>query len=426
MCLASSLMGVIVYLRKQSLIGEALSHAAYPGVILGVILAGLFSIQESDEVYLSLLVLGGAFFSAILGFWLIQILEKQFKVPNDAALCFVLSTFFGIGMTLASEVQFSFTNLYKQALSYLFGQVATMTDLHIFIYGLLSLVILTAIFLFYKELQVMTFDRNYAKSIGIQVMMIDTFLFFLIALSVIVGIRSVGIVLMSAMLIAPAVAARQFTHRLSILFLLAAAFGMMSGFLGNYFSVSLAEIFEKCDPPTRLILPTGPMIVLVASSFCIFALLFAPDRGLLTRFWRIASFRFTCLCENILKAMLRQVPQLSFSLNQIAKYQSISRFYLQFLLWRMVQKGWMVKKESKYQLTIDGQYRAAKIIRLHQLWEVYLVNYLGMGVERVHRNAEEMEHIITPELEKELVLLLNHAVHESHQPLSDYEEVHGP
>ncbi len=419
MCLAASLIGVVVVLRKQSLIGEALSHAAYPGVILGVIGAGLLSIQESEDLSLSLLALGGAFLTALLGLWAIQSLEKYVRVPSDAALCFVLSSFFGVGLTLTSQVQFSFTALYKQALTYLYGQAATMTDIHIVIYGTLAFLILIVIVLLYKELQVITFDRQYAKSLGIPVKFIDSLIFFLVTLAIIIGIRSVGVVLMSAMLIAPVVAARQFTNRLSILFILAALFGMTSGFFGNYFSVQLTEVFARSYPAARIILPTGPMIVLVATLICLGALLFAPERGLLVRLLRIARFRYTSICENILKTMWRISPQSIMSLDQIAKYQATSRLYLKFLLWRMVQNGWIEQKKNHfYRLTPDGQHRAAKIVRLHRLWEVYLANYLGVGIERVHRNAEEMEHIITPELEKELTILLNDPKQDPHhQPI---------
>lgn len=416
MCLAASLMGVIVFLRKQSLIGEALSHASYPGVILGVLVAGMLSIHESQDLQLSILALIGAFVTALGGLWTIQVLEKRMRVPSDAALCFVLSTFFGVGLTMASEVQFTFTSLYKQVLTYLYGQAATMTDIHIAIYGILAVIVIAVIFFFYKELQVLTFDRQYAKSLGIRVRSIDMLLFMLVALAVIIGIRSVGVVLMSAMLIAPAVAARQFTNRLSILFILAAFFGMVSGFLGNYFSVQLTEFLTQAYPAARIILPTGPMIVLVATTLCIGALLFAPERGLLVRLFRIARFRYICICENILKAIWRINPQATVSLGQIAKYQTISPLYLKFLLWRMIQNGWIKReKDHLYHLTVDGRQRAANIVRLHRLWEVYLANYLGIGGERVHRNAEEMEHILTPELEHELTLLLKDPKQDPHQ-----------
>jgi manganese/zinc/iron transport system permease protein len=291
-----------------------------------------------------------------------------------------------------------------------------MTDIHIAIYGVLALVVIVMILLLYKELQVMTFDRQYAKSLGIRVRSIDLLLFILVAIAVIIGIRSVGVVLMSAMLIAPAVAARQFTNRLSILLMVAAFFGMLSGFLGNYFSVELTERLAEVYPSARIILPTGPMIVLVATVICTISLLFAPERGLLIRLWRIARFRYTCICENILKEMWRIDPKAAVSLERIGKYQTISRLYLKFLMRRMVQNGWIKReKDDLYRLTDDGQHRAAHIVRLHRLWEVYLANYLGMGGERVHRNAEEMEHILTPELERELTLLLKDPKQDPHQ-----------
>lgn len=424
MCLAASLMGVVIFLRKQSLIGEALSHASYPGVILGILTAGILSIEESQEIPLSGLVLLGAFCTSILGLWAIDGLVKRFRVPNDAALCLILSTFFGVGLAMASEVQFSFTSLYKQVLTYLYGQAATMTDIHILIYGILAFFVVLMIFLFYKELQAITFDRQYAKSLGIRVRSIDLIIFLLVALSVIIGIRSVGVVLMSAMLIAPAVAARQLTNRLSLLFLLAALFGMSSGFLGNYFSFTLTESLAIAYPGSRIILPTGPMIVLVATAICVGSLLFAPERGLFIRLWRMTRFRYTCICENILKMMWRIDPKGEMDLDQIANYQTISRKYLKFILQRMIQNGWVkCNSQGLYRLSRDGQQRAAKIVRLHRLWEVYLANYLGVGVERVHRNAEEMEHVLTPELEKELTLLLNDPKRDPHhQPIPPMEE----
>lgn len=426
MCLAASLIGVIVFLRKQSLVGEALSHAAYPGIILGVICAGALSVGEGDELPLTLLALSCAFLTAAAGLWTIQALIKHVRVPADAALCFVLSTFFGIGLTLTSEVQFSFTSLYKQVLTYLYGQAATMTDVHIAIYGVFAFLTLLAVIVFFKELQAITFDKQYAKSLGIRVKGIEVLIFFLVTAAVIIGIRSVGVILMSAMLIAPAAAARQLTNRLSILFLLAGIFGMASGFFGNYFSVYLTAIFAKAYPSARIILPTGPMIVLAATAICILAILLAPERGLFIRLWRIGRFRYTCLCENILKALWTAAPQGPISLNQIALYQTVSRTYLKFILRRMVKNGWVAKiNENSYQLTADGRGRAANIVRLHRLWEVYLANYLEVGGERVHRNAEEMEHILTPELEKELIRLLNDPKQDPHQqPIPSREAFH--
>lgn len=423
MCLTAGLVGALVFLRKQSLIGEALSHASYPGVILAVLMAGILSISSHSDFFLSLFILIGATLSSLAGLWTIHFLEKHLRVKSDSALCFVLSVFFGIGLTFASEIQFSYTTLYKQASIYLYGQAATMTDVHIAIYGLLAVTVIFTIFLFYKELQIITFDRPFAKSLGIKARSFDTLLFILVVLAVIIGIRSVGVVLMSAMLIAPPVAARQFTNRLSILFILSACFGVISGFLGNYWSVEMTELLSAYYPTARLILPTGPMIVLVASFICVLALLFAPERGLLLRAFRIARFRYRCICENLLKSIWRLGSSATVSLEHLYAYQPNSRLYLKFMLERMVVNGWLKRNgDGSYQLTKDGEYRAAKIVRLHRLWEVYLADYLGVGAERVHRNAEEMEHIITPELERELTLLLNDPKQDPHdQPIPPQE-----
>lgn len=406
MCLAAALVGVIIFLRKQSLLGEALSHAAYPGVILGVLAAALFSLDDTYETEITILIMAGAFTTALLGLWVIHFLESGFRIRSDSALCFVLSAFFGIGITLASHVQFSYASLYRQAQGYLYGQAATMTDTHIWIYGILALTALMLVLWLFKELQVMTFSREYAKSLGIPVDLIDTLVFILTVLAVVIGIRSVGVVLMSAMLIAPVAAARQYTNKLHIMLLLAALIGVISGFLGNYLSVEWSYYLSLKYPSSRLSLPTGPMIVLVASVICFISLLFAPERGYFQRLIRIARFRYRCIRENLLKTIWRYGSEKEVTFDQIAKYQNASKAYLRLILMGLVNNGWVEKNGSLYRLTSNGKQWAARVVRLHRLWEVYLADYLGVGVERVHRNAEEMEHIITPELERELTLLL--------------------
>lgn len=407
MCLASALVGVIVFLRKQSLLGEALSHTAYPGVVLGVIIAGSLSLNDTYETEIALLILFGAFFSALLGLRVIQLLTSKLKIRSDSALCFALSGFFGIGITLASHVQFSHPALYRQIQAYLYGQAATMSDIHIVVYGILSLVVLLILWIFYKEIQVILFNTEYAKSLNIHVEMIDGLIFLLTVLSVVIGIRSVGVVLMSAMLIAPAVAARQYTNKLHLMLFLAAFVGVVSAFFGNYFSVELSQHFALQYPLEYIALPTGPMIVLVASIVCLLSLLFSPERGLIPRLVRIARFRYKCMQENLLKEIWRCGEGHNVSFEYMVEYQEVSRLYLRLIVLSLVHNGWLDKTgPNTYKLTHDGSKWAAQIVRLHRLWEVYLADYLGVGAERVHRNAEEMEHIITPELERELTVLL--------------------
>lgn len=422
MCLSAALIGVITYLRKESLLGESLSHASYPGVILGAIFATVLTDSGTESLWLSFFSILGAFIFALFGYYSIQLLESRCKIRADSALCFILSIFFGLGILLASYVQFTYSALYKQSLSYLYGQAATMGDRHILLYGILSLFVATMIFMFYKELKVLTFDREYAAAIGIRVHLVDAAVLFFLSLSIVVGIRSVGVVLMSAMLIAPAAAARQYTNRLSCMLLLAGFFGIVSGFLGNFLSVELTSYFQQSYPSERFSLPTGPMIVMVASCICIFALFFAPERGLFNRLARIAYFRSKCLRENLLKTMWRLNGGKGVTIGEIGHYQAITRTYLFFLLSWLTYQGWVRRSGAKYFLTVEGTHRAKHIVRLHRLWEVYLCDYLGVQAERVHKSAEEIEHILTPELEQQLTALLKDPKVDPHQqPIPPFE-----
>lgn len=427
MCFSAALVGVIPFLRKQSLLGETLSHAAYPGVICGMLVAAtLFSSYSFfygpyEEFVLSFLVLFGAFVTILLSLFCITFLERKLNVASDSALCFVLSVFFGVGLTLASSMQFTHTSFYNKIQVYLYGQAATMRDVHIIIYSLLSIAIVLGLFLLHKELHVMLFDMDFARSIGIKTKHIDVWLFILIVLAVVIGIRSIGVILMSAMLMGPAVAARQYTNKLHILFILAGFFGLLSGFLGNYLSVEISQFFMISSETSaqRISIPTGPSIILVIAALCLFAMLFAPERGLMVRLFRVVKFRYRCITENILKSIWRFDPDQGIDFDELFRYQSISSLYLRFILYRLKRNGWVYQSEDqKIALTYDGKQRAARIIRLHRLWEVYLADYLGVGTEKVHRNAEEMEHIITPELEKSLTeLLRDPKLDPHHQPI---------
>ncbi|NGX61097.1 MAG: Manganese transport system membrane protein MntB [Chlamydiae bacterium] len=411
----AALVGVSLLLRKRSLLGEALSHAAYPGVTISVVLAGFFSLER----YLPFLILTGAFLSSLVGYWVLNWLKTTQRVSDDSSLCFILACFFGIGITIGSYVQFLYPHLYRQIQGFLYGQAATMHDAHILFYAALLLVVLVVYLLFYKEILVSLFDPSYAKSIGLGVRLVETILFLLSTFTVVVGIRTVGVVLMSALLMAPAIAARPFTHRLSLMLLIAGCVGMMSGFLGIYFSVLYSSSASYS-------LPSGPMIVLVAGGFALLSLLFAPGGGLFVRLYRIFRFRTQCLEENLLKALWHcgQNHEGGCSLPSLVEKQGLSPFSLRFLLHRLGKRGWIKAEDNRYQLNQEGMRRGGRIVRLHRLWEAYLVYSLGAKMDRVHKSAEEMEHILTPDLEKKLTTLLKDPKHDPHkQPIPSSGEV---
>lgn len=384
MAVASSIVGSLVLLKKRSLVGETLSHAAFPGILVGVFIT-------SNGLFLSMTLSGFAF--ALLGLASVHWMETRFRVKSDSALTFVLAAFMGWGILLSSVIQKAHPMGYRQALLYLYGQAATMTRDQAFLYAAFAALLILFLALFYPRLKLLQFDTPFAQSLGIHYKPLESITFLFIVCAIILGIRSVGVVLMAGMLIGPAVAAKPWSHKFSTLLILSSFFGLLSALIGNFLSYHLSS--------PQFPLPTGPMILLSSSSLCLLSLLIAPQSGLLIRLIRMQVFRFKCQLENGVKLLWKK-PELKTELSLFIKFS-------------LRLKGWIAKDGT---LTPMGELAAQKIVRLHRLWEVYLVEYLGQNVEKVHRTAEELEHLFSPTLEKQLTILLNNPLKDPHhQPI---------
>lgn len=408
MCIASSLVGTILFLQKKTLLSESLSHATYPGVVLGVALLGCFF--PSQERWAFVAVLLGALFSSYIALKAIHFLQEKQKISPDASLCFVLSFFFGIGVLGVSAMQSILPSWNKQIQMLLFGQAATMTDIHIILYAVLACCVICFVWLMFHPLKAVVFDRDFSRSIRLPVRALEKILFWSLLISLVLGMRSVGVVLMSGMVVAPAVAARQYTNCFSKMLALSAFFGACSGILGNILSITGTLYLSRNGE--ILTIPTGPMIILVGGFFAFYALAFAPERGLVFRKLRIRAFHLRCLEENGLKGFWKKGPQSREGVHIMLGISFLRSF---LLIRRLLRKGWIVGEKGIYHLTVDGTHKAASIVRLHRLWELYLASMLKLETDKVHKNAEEMEHILTPEIESKLTLLLANPTKDPHE-----------
>lgn len=409
MCLTCALVGVIVFIRKESLLGETLSHATYPGIMLG-------AIWTATTTFKSFLTWGllGAAIACTASLYLLNKIQAKFKLKSDSALCLILTLFFGIGITFSSYLQNTYSSTYKQARVFLFGQAATITDSYLFVYAILAAIVVLTVLLFYKQIQIVNLDPTFARTVGIPSGLILVLCYFLLIVSIVIGLRSIGLFLLSGMLIGPAIAARQWTDRLSRMFVLAGFIGLLSGFLGMYISVKVAAMSDL-----SLSLPTGPTIILVSALISILSLLFAPKRGWITRYLRSLKFRKRCNEENILKSLwyFEQKNKKGILDREVLSYQGISKLHFNCLLIYLHFKGDILRIDSLLQLTEQGKRRAQNIVRMHRLWELYLV-HIGVGKDHVHHNAEEMEHIITPQIENQLLKVMKNPVFDPHdQPI---------
>jgi len=252
-------LGTFALLRRQSLMGDAMSHAALPGIVLAFLLTGSRDLP---------LLLAGASLSAWLGALLVVFIIRHSRIRPDAALGLVLSVFFGFGMVLLTVAQRRPTAAQAGLERFLFGQAAMMLQRDVEGIALAAALILLLIVLLWKEFKVLAFDPAFAAAIGLPVMALDVLLTTLIVLTIALGLQAMGVVLMSGVLVAPAAAARQWTNRLEPMVILAGGFGALSGILGTLLSSWIGR------------LPTGPVIALCASGIALFSLGFAPHRGL--------------------------------------------------------------------------------------------------------------------------------------------------
>lgn len=274
--LASGIAGTFAVLRKESLIGDGLSHAALPGVVIAFLLTGIKDIE---------VLIAGAALSSITAAWLITITVENSKIKFDGALATILSAFFGLGMVLLTYLQ-SLNNAGQAGLSkFIFGQAATILARDVYITSAAALIIIVLTALFWKELKLISFDVEYAKTLQIPVTFTLILYRSLLIMTIIIGIQSVGAILISSLLIAPAVGARQWTNKLGTMCILAGLFGMISAIGGTIWSTSVPK------------LPTGPAIIVILSILVLLSLIFAPNRGMLWQFRKNRQSKHALLFE---------------------------------------------------------------------------------------------------------------------------------
>ncbi|MFE4569425.1 metal ABC transporter permease [Paenibacillus chitinolyticus] len=260
--LSGGVLGSFAYLRKQSLMGDALSHAALPGVCAAFMVTGSKSILG---------FLAGAAISGLLATLSIGWMTRHSKIKQDTALGIVLSVFFGFGIVLLTQIQHSPSGNQSGLDKFLFGQAASMVMKDVYTMAGVSVLLLLVCSLFYKELKLTSFDTGFAKGIGYPTALLDQFVLLLILVAVVTGIQAVGVVLMAALLITPAVAARYWTEKLGTMVVLSGLFGAISGALGTLFSTIGSNM------------PTGPLSVLAATAWFLASLVFGTRKGLMPK-----------------------------------------------------------------------------------------------------------------------------------------------
>jgi manganese/zinc/iron transport system permease protein len=397
--IGSAAIGCFALLRKRALVGDGVAHAVLPGVALAYMVTG-------TKNTIALLI--GATIAGWVSMVAMDFITRRSRIREDAAIGIVLSVFFGLGILLVTHIQNTGDASQSGLDKFLFGQAASLVLSDVAVFGAVSVMLIVAIMLLFKEFKILSFDPEFTQTLGLPSRGLALAMTTLLVLAVVVGIQAVGVVLMAAMLITPAASARYWTDRLGIMLGLASLFGALSGIGGAFVSYGWPRM------------PTGPWIVMFATVIFVTSLLFAPKRGVVARVVRHELNRRRTLAENILKTMhmLGEDNGDVFaqrSESQIQARRKIPTARLHRGLRRLRRDGYVVEAgDRQWRLTQDGARQGARVTRLHRLWEVYLTQYLQIAPDHVHEDAESIEHVLTPELEEELDRLLERPASDPH------------
>ena len=335
------MLGSFAVLRKQSLLGDAISHAALPGIAIAFLITGT---KETNVLLI------GALVSGLLGAFWIRGITKRTHLKSDTALGLILSIFFGFGMLLLTYIQ-KLPNANQSGLDkFLFGQAATLLARDVWFMAIVTFICLVVLLLFWKEFKILLFDADYAKTLGFNIQLIDILITSFIVIAIVLGLQTVGVVLMSAMLLAPAAAARQWTNSLGIMVVLAAFFGATSGVVGTAISASQNN------------LSTGPVIVLVAAVFVGFSFIFSPSRGLLFKQIRFIQNRKDLQLHKTL-AFMFEIAEDHEDISHPHAIKILNNFYgyTRKSLGKLERKEYINVKGSMWSMTPKGYHFAANL-----------------------------------------------------------------
>ena len=391
--LAAGMTGSFTLLRKRALVGDALSHATLPGIGLAFVAATLLG---SDGKSLPVLLLGAAT-SGLVGMASIVFIRNLTRLKEDAALGIVLSVFFGAGIAVLGVVQQMKTGHAAGLESFIYGKTASMVAADARLIGAAGIVCVGLCMLLFKEFKLLCFDEAFARSRGLPVVVLDMLLMTLVVVVTIIGLQAVGLILMIALLVVPAAAARFWTDGMAPMLAIAGVLGAASGMVGSAMSAILPR------------LPSGAMIVLVAAALFLVSMIFGPARGVLVRWLRRRRLNRKVDRQHLLRAVFEQLEARNFAEpDRVETAPPIPfddvvamRSWAPGRVWKQVRlaerEGLVQSDEHRgLRLSANGFRQAAQLVHDHRLWELYLITHADIAPSNVDRDADAIEHVLDP------------------------------
>lgn len=416
--IAAGVIGSFTLLRKRALMGDALSHATLPGIGL----AFMLSVAAGGTGKSLPVLLLGATASGVLGLGAILLIRNLTRLKEDTALGIVLSVFFGAGVAVLGIVQRTGQGHSAGLESFIYGKTASMVAADAALIAAAAGFVLAVCALLFKEFKLLCFDAGYASSQGWPTVLLDVVMMALVVTVTVIGLQAVGLILIIALLIIPAAAARFWTERLPVMTFIAAGIGAASSAVGAAGSALLPS------------LPSGAMIVLVAAAFFLVSMMLGRRRGVLVRWLRRRDLTRRVRRQHLLRAAFERIEGEHLGMDVegplssrvvrvggLLAMRSWSAARLRREIRRACDDGLVVALPGdKFYFTYAGYLDAARVVRNHRLWETYLVTHADIAPSHVDRDADAIEHVLGPDMVRRLESIVAQADARPVVPLSPH------
>ena len=416
--LACTLPGCFLFVRRQAMLGDAISHAVLPGIALGFLVSGT---RDSQWMFLGAAVAGvaTAFFT--------QVLSSIGRVDRGAAMGIVFTTFFAIGLLLIVR---SADQVDLDPACVLYGQIeiapldtVEWAGVHVpravLVLGAMLCLNLLVITCIWKECVIASFDPAVAHAQGIKPGLVQQLLMVLVAATCVAAFETVGSILVVSLLVAPAAAARLLTDRLVVLMPLAAVLAVLTAAVGQFAALTLpGKIFSTAQDAS-----IAGMIALISGVLVIAAVIASPRRGVVSRWLAVQRIRLRTVEEDLLGALYRReaegrgAPTLRLHLEEIG---AINGSPMRGSAWmlpiakRQLARRKLIDAGDAPALTDQGRRLARRLVRTHRLWEHYLAHNISMPPDHLHEVAMDLEHINSPDLTRALEEQAGHMQEDPH------------
>ncbi|MBK7465318.1 MAG: iron chelate uptake ABC transporter family permease subunit [Saprospiraceae bacterium] len=361
-------LGCFIVLRNMSLIGDALSHAILPGIVISFLIFG----------YSTFAFFGGSVIAGLISALLITWLQQKVKLKNDAAIGIIFTFMFSLGVIGISRLSKT-QGVHIDLKDFLFGNILSVSSEDLWLTLLMGVIVISIIILFYRPLFVTTFQVDLAETLGVNPKMIHYLLMLLLSLCVVASLRSVGVILVVSMLIAPAASALMISNHLPRVIGSAAIIGMISAVTGLCLSILLDS-------------PPGPSMAVVGTLIYISLVFFSPSKGILPKYYRKEEMNKQIIVEDIIKYIYKHQTDSKLEFSEMSKKIGHPENKIKKTLKILKTIGFIEQTGDQIQITEKGKQKTNQLIRAHRLWESFLVEEFGLDPDQVHEEAEQFEH----------------------------------